>query len=46
MVEIEKLQEKLGEASGLEIAAQKAVEQMNLRGLLNENGVMIQLQRM
>jgi hypothetical protein len=46
MAEIEKLQEKLGEALGLEIAAQKAVEQMSSRGLLNENGVLTQLQRM
>jgi hypothetical protein len=28
MVEIEKLQEKLGEALGLEIAAQRAVEEL------------------
>jgi hypothetical protein len=31
MVEIEKLQEKLGEALGLEMAAQKAVEELALR---------------
>jgi hypothetical protein len=41
MVEIEKLQEKLGEALGLEIAAQKAVEELGSRGLLEENGMII-----
>lgn len=35
MVEIEKLQEKLGEALGLEMAAQKAVEELGSKGLLN-----------
>jgi ABC-type Fe3+-hydroxamate transport system substrate-binding protein len=31
IVEIEKLQEKLGKALGLEMAAQKAVEEMSYR---------------
>jgi rubrerythrin len=46
MVEIEKLQEKLGEALGLEMAAQKSVEDMSSKGLLNEDGVLTQLKRM
>jgi hypothetical protein len=46
MVEIEKLQEKLGEALGLEIAAQKAVEELGAKGLLDENGMLSQLQKM
>ncbi len=43
---MEKLQEKLGEALGLEIAAQKAVEELGSRGLLDENGMLTQLQKM
>jgi hypothetical protein len=46
MVEIEKLQEKLGEALGLEIAAQRAVEELGSKGLLDENGMLSQLQKM
>jgi hypothetical protein len=46
MVEIEKLQEKLGEALGLEIAAQKAVEELGSRGLLDKNGMITQLKKM
>ena len=46
MVEIEKLQEKLGEALGLEMAAQKAVEELGSKGLLDENGMITQLQKM
>ena len=46
MVEIEKLQEKLGEALGLEMAAQKAVEELGSRGLLEENGMINQLRKM
>jgi hypothetical protein len=46
MVEIEKLEEKLGEAMGLEMAAQKAVEELGFRGLLDENGMLDQLQKM
>ena len=46
MVEIEKLQEKLGEALGLEIAAQKAVEELGSKGLLDENSMITQLKKM
>jgi hypothetical protein len=46
MVEIEKLQEKLGEALGLEIAAQKAVEELGSKGLLNENDMITRLKKM
>jgi hypothetical protein len=46
MVKIEKLEEKLGEAMGLEMAAQKAVEELGSRGLLSENGMLSQLQKM
>ena len=46
MVEIEKLQEKLGEALGLEIAAQKAVEELGSKGLLDKNGMLTQLEKM
>jgi hypothetical protein len=46
MVEIEKLQEKLGEALGLEMGAQKAVEELSSKGLLNENGMITQLKKM
>ena len=40
MVEIEKLQEKLGEALGLEMATQQAVEELGSKGLLEENGML------
>ena len=33
-VDSEKLEEKIGEAIGLEMAAQKAVEELNLKGLI------------
>ena len=46
MVEIEKLQEKLGEALGLEIAAQKAVQELGSKGLLDENRMLSQLEKM
>ena len=46
MVEIEKLQEKMGEALGLEMAAQKAVEELGSRGLLDKNGMLTQLKKM
>ena len=46
MVEIEILQEKLGEALGLEMAAQKAVEELGSKGLLDKNGMLAQLQKM
>jgi hypothetical protein len=46
MVEIEKLQGKLGEALGLEIAAQKAVEELCSKGLLDENDMITRLKKM
>jgi hypothetical protein len=46
MVEIEKLQEKIGEALGLEMAAQKAVNELDSKGLLDKNGMLTQLQKM
>ena len=46
MVNIEKLQEKLGEALGLEMAAQKVVDELGSRGLLDENGMLTQLKKM
>jgi hypothetical protein len=46
MVEIEKLEEKLGEAMGLEMAAQKAVEELGSRGLLDEDGMIGRLQKL
>ena len=46
MVEIEKLQEKMGEALGLERAAQKAVEELGSKGLLDEKGMLAQLKKM
>jgi hypothetical protein len=46
MVEIEKLQEKIGEALGLEMAAQKAVYELDSKGLLDKNEMLTQLQKM
>ena len=46
MVEIESLQEKLGEALGLEMAAQKAVDELGSKGLLDKNGMLTQLKKM
>jgi len=46
MVEIEMLQEKLGEALGLEMAARNAVEELGSKGLLDKNGMLAQLQKM
>lgn len=46
MVDTEKLQEKLGEALGLEMAAQKAVEELGSKGLLDENGMLSKLKKM
>jgi ferritin-like metal-binding protein YciE len=46
MIEIEKLQQKLGEALGLEMAAQKAVEDLGSKRLLNKSGMLTQLQKM
>lgn len=44
--EKEKLEEKMGEALGLEIAAQKAVEELGSKGLLNEAGMKAKLDKM
>ena len=46
MVETEKLQEKIGEALGLEMAAQKVVNELDSKGLLDKNGMLTQLQKM
>src|SRR5919199_1213469 len=46
MVEIEKIEEQIGEALGLEIAAQKAVEELTSRGLLDKPGMKRKLQGM
>jgi ferritin-like metal-binding protein YciE len=46
MVEIEKIEEQIGEALGLEIAAQKAVEELTSRGLLDKPGIKRKLQGM
>ena len=42
MVELEKLQEKLGEALGLEMGAQKAVDELGSKGLLDKCSTMMQ----
>ena len=39
MANKQKLEQKLGEALGLEIAAQKAVEELGSRGLLDQGGM-------
>jgi hypothetical protein len=46
MVEIEKIEEQIGEALGLEIAAQKAVEELSSKGLLDKRGIRVKLQGM
>ena len=46
MVELAKLQEKLGEALGLEMGAQKAVDELGSKGLLDKNGMLTQLKKM
>ena len=46
MVELAKLQEKLGEALGLEMGAQKAVDELGSKGLLDKNGLLTQLKKM
>jgi hypothetical protein len=40
------LEQRLGEVLGLEIAAQKAVEELDSKGLLDEGGIKSQLQGM
>ena len=46
MVEIEKVEEQIGEVLGLEIAAQKAVEELSSKGLLDKRGIKGKLQAM
>ena len=42
----EKLEQKIGEALGLEMAAQKAVQELGSKGLLDEQGMKAKLDRM
>ena len=42
----QKLQEKIGEALGLEMAAQKAVEELDSKGLLDKGGMKDKLEKM
>src|ERR671919_986243 len=46
LVEIEKVEEQIGEVLGLEIAAQKAVEELSSKGLLDKRGIKGKLQGM
>jgi ferritin-like metal-binding protein YciE len=46
MVEKEKLEEQIGEVLGLEMAAQKAVEELSSKGLLDKRGLKGKLQGM
>jgi hypothetical protein len=46
MVEKEKLEEQIGEVLGLEMAAQKAVEELSAKGLLEKRDVKGKLQGM
>jgi hypothetical protein len=46
MVELQKLEQKIGEVLGLEKAAQSAVEELSAKGLLNVNGMVNKLQNM
>jgi ferritin-like metal-binding protein YciE len=46
MTNLEKLEQKLGEVLGLEIAAQKAVEEFSAKGLLDEAGIKAQVEEM
>ena len=46
MAEKEKLEEQIGEVLGLEIAAQKAVEELSTKGLLERGGIKGMLQGM
>ena len=46
MVEKEKLEEQIGEVLGLEMAAQKAVEELSAKGLLEKREVKGKLQGM
>ena len=46
MTNKQKLKQKLGEALGLEIAAQKAVEELGSKGLLEQGGMKSKLEGM
>ena len=46
MVEKEKLEEQIGEVLGLEMAAQKAVEELSSKGLLDKGGLKSKLRGM
>jgi ferritin-like protein len=46
MTNKQKLEQKLGEALGLEMAAQKAVEELSAKGLLDEAGIKAQVEGM
>jgi hypothetical protein len=46
MVDKQKLEQKIGEALGLEKAAQVAVEELSAKGLLDEGGIKNKLQNM
>jgi hypothetical protein len=46
MTDKQKLEQKIGEALGLEIAAQKAVEELSLKGLLDQGGLKSKLEGM
>ena len=46
MVETENVEEQIGEVLGLEIAAQKAVEELSLKGLRDKRGTKGKLQGM
>ena len=42
----QKVEEKIGEALGLEMAAQKAVEELGSKGLLDKGGMKAKLEKM
>jgi hypothetical protein len=44
MANLQKLEQKIGEALGLEKAAQVAVEELSAKGLLDEAGVKTQIE--
>jgi len=46
MAQKEKLEEQIGEVLGLEMAAQKAVEELSSKGLLDKTGLKGKLQGM
>jgi hypothetical protein len=46
MANLQKLEQKIGEALGLEKAAQVAVEELSAKGLLDEGGMKDKLQNM